>query len=70
MAHGDVEPVPIHRRHHPSKVVPMAGLTLADIVLPLMDHLVSQRAVHFREGLVAKQGNRQPDETVLRIDAR
>ncbi len=57
MAHSDAEAGPIHRRHHPSKVVAMIGLAPADIMLPLMDYFVRQRAVHFREGLIEQQGD-------------
>ena len=35
-------PVPVDLSHLPSKIRPMIGPALEDVVLPLMDHLVGQ----------------------------
>lgn len=65
MTHGDVQAVKIHLTHHLPKVASMIGLTLAKLVLPLMDHFMGQRAVYLCQRLIGKQGSREPDESML-----
>jgi hypothetical protein len=54
MLHGDAEAVAIHGRHGSAKVVTVIRPALADVILPLMDHFMAQRAVHFSSGLIGK----------------
>src|SRR5438105_3575677 len=65
MAYGDAEAGPIHGCHHATKVVSVIRPTFADIVLPLMDHLVGQCAPHFGCRLIVKQRNREPNQPVI-----
>ena len=61
----DAEPVAIHRRHLAMEIRSMVGASLKPIVLPLVNHLVRERADKFRVRLVPEQGRRKPDQAPL-----
>jgi hypothetical protein len=54
MLHGNAETIAIHGRHGLAEVVTVIRPALADVILPLMDHFMGQRAVHFSSRLIGK----------------
>ena len=70
MADRNAEPIPIHDGHQPMKLRPVVRPPLQNIVLPLMNHFMRQRADEFILRLTLEQWNRQSNQPPLSAFSR